>query len=112
MAGMPKQGSGMSSASRRFSAERHLTKAEAAALAREVLDRAREAVRNVPPGRAHGMVCARPESTRRPHLAQRRLHSAWRRMRRALRYGAALELGLVVACLTISAAGAALHTAF
>lgn len=93
----------MSYAHHNFPRQRPLTKAEAGAMAREMIGRASAAVRD-------GVVLDRPAiavgnlavTPPRPGL----IRQAWCQMRRRLRYTPHLEIGLVAFCLAISATGA------
>ena len=114
----------MSFAHRDFTPQRRLTAAESAALAREVLDRARQALRDRPvaaepaplaiPGLAHpgAFRPAAPAATRRSVL--RRVTSSVRGMVRSglgkIGSGQGGELVVIVLCLMVSAIGASLHS--
>lgn len=109
----------MSSADRKFPRERRLTKAESAALAREVLDRARQALRDGAPVRATPEALALPP----PGLDRRPFASAMRRRARTVRLTVLraarglyrspnFQPGLIGLCLMVTATGAMLHQSF
>lgn len=97
----------MSSIQRKFRPERPLTRTEAAILARQMLDRARDAVRTN--SAADGASLAQSKTKVRQLVRRARMVSLVFKIRNSLHYGSGFELGTIALLLAVVATGAALH---